>query len=695
MKISIIIPVYNVGIYIRQSLDSVVNQTYANLDIVCVDDGSTDDSLRIIEEYASVDSRFQIIKQANCGTVIARQKAVETAIGDYILFLDPDDWLELNACEKLLAFALEKQADVIQYGIIAEGVKDLKDKENIENCFVSLFPQITGTESLMEGCFAKKLFPWNLIGKMVVSHIAKIAFDKQDPVCFAHSTDIYASYFLYCHANSLFDFKHSKLYHYRYGCGVSTQKNLPIERFEKALRQFDGLDSIKSYAEANYKDGDVRKNIIIRFIKPLMVNACLEFGINRIDKKIDVSIWAKELAERIGDKETMLYAIMSAINKQQVMTAVCNQNRALETILDDKRQQLLEIKKQKFILELQNHNYKKRMAVQRNLLESQKKSSHVFIRKLKNLYRSLSKNGNRIKRVDFSNERYLTAYPDAQPNAAVHFWNIGRIEERFCYTTGDMGVKKVQQSCESPFISVIVTSYNYERYISETLDSLVNQSYKNFEVIVIDDGSEDNSLEVIKSYQKQYDFIHLFTHYNNVNQGIIKSIQLGIEKSKGSYIAICESDDYWHNNYLEKKIDIINKYENVVIISNAIEMFGNQDHIKQRGWVCQHIRKLLKQGGTPIDLRYNQEFNFIPTLSSVMIRKDVLELLDFNSPVPAWIDFWIYRQILSLFPLYFVDKTLTFWRQHDSFNSLTNSSQIANRLPEFLKKSNKLIGLGT
>jgi glycosyltransferase involved in cell wall biosynthesis len=170
-------------------------------------------------------------------------------------------------------------------------------------------------------------------------------------------------------------------------------------------------------------------------------------------------------------------------------------------------------------------------------------------------------------------------------------------------------------------------------------------------------------------------------------------MRLGIEKSKGEYVAFCESDDYIREDYIQKKVEIINRYENVGIISNAIKMFGNQKDIEVRGWVCQHIRKLLKQGGTPVDLRYNQDFNFIPTLSSVMIRRDILMELDYNTPIPAWIDFWLYRQILIKYVLYFVDEELTFWRQHESFNGLENSSKIYNQLADFLEKSNKLIGL--
>lgn len=295
--------------------------------------------------------------------------------------------------------------------------------------------------------------------------------------------------------------------------------------------------------------------------------------------------------------------------------------------------------------------------------------------------------------ADFSEERYSTAYPECQGKAITHFKKNGEKQQLFMYVEGDMGNKKAEPTNLQPLISVIMTSYNYEKYIGEALDSVMAQTYSNFEVIVVDDGSSDASVDIIESYVKKNPNVKLLRHEGGKNLGLPKTIRVGVEKAQGDYVAFCESDDRWAENHLEQKVKMINAYEDVAIISNAIKMFGNEEDIKVRGWVCQHIRKLLKQGGTPIDLRYNQSFNFIPTLSSVMIRKDVIQSLDYNTPVPAWIDFWLYRQILVSHILYFVDEELTFWRQHNSFNGLANSSKVVDMLPSFLEKSNKLIGL--
>ena len=101
-KISIIIPVYNVADYLREALDSVINQTYANWEAICVNDGSTDNSLEILKEYAQKDSRFIIIDQENAGVSKARNVALDNATGEYIMFLDSDDYFKRNALEDAL-----------------------------------------------------------------------------------------------------------------------------------------------------------------------------------------------------------------------------------------------------------------------------------------------------------------------------------------------------------------------------------------------------------------------------------------------------------------------------------------------------------------------------------------------------------------------------------------------------------------
>ena len=115
-NVTIVLPVYNVEPYLRQCLDSVVNQTMREIQIICVNDGSTDGSPAILEEYAAKDPRIMVIHQENQGAGSARNAAFSHIQGKYTYFVDPDDWIELQLCEKLFKFAEEKQADIVYLG---------------------------------------------------------------------------------------------------------------------------------------------------------------------------------------------------------------------------------------------------------------------------------------------------------------------------------------------------------------------------------------------------------------------------------------------------------------------------------------------------------------------------------------------------------------------------------------------------
>lgn len=115
-KVSIIIPVHNVEKYIRQTLDSVVNQTFKDIEIIIVDNKSTDKTIEIVEEYAKNDNRFTIYKNSkNLKQGIARNFAVKMARTEYIFFIDGDDYMELNAIEKLYEKITQTDSDIVMF----------------------------------------------------------------------------------------------------------------------------------------------------------------------------------------------------------------------------------------------------------------------------------------------------------------------------------------------------------------------------------------------------------------------------------------------------------------------------------------------------------------------------------------------------------------------------------------------------
>ena len=112
-KVSVIIPVYNVEKYLSECLDSVVNQTLKDIEIICVNDGSLDGSAEILEEYAQKDNRIKVITQENRGVSEARNSGLKIASGEYIAFLDSDDYIDLKFFEQLYKRGIESNSDVV------------------------------------------------------------------------------------------------------------------------------------------------------------------------------------------------------------------------------------------------------------------------------------------------------------------------------------------------------------------------------------------------------------------------------------------------------------------------------------------------------------------------------------------------------------------------------------------------------
>jgi len=117
-KVSVIVPVYNIENYLGECLDSIVNQTLEDIEIICVDDGSTDASPEILKSYSQKDSRIKIISQENKDVGAARGAGVKVATGEYIAFVDNDDWLALDAFEKVYWNAKSNDSDMVMFKVV-------------------------------------------------------------------------------------------------------------------------------------------------------------------------------------------------------------------------------------------------------------------------------------------------------------------------------------------------------------------------------------------------------------------------------------------------------------------------------------------------------------------------------------------------------------------------------------------------
>ena len=204
--LSVIIPVYNAAAFLPRCLESLIGQTYQNLEVICVDDGSSDNSLEILQQYADRDSRIKVIHQENAGVSAARNAGLDVATGEYVTFVDADDWLELDAYEKVMAQMVEG-VDMVWFGTQVDGEVSPEYRKVLE-CHLKVGK--TGPLKLtsvnrahMGGEIWNKIFRRNLIEQWKLRFPQGLAYGEDKAFSYAYAL-----------AASKCLFIAEKLYHY-------------------------------------------------------------------------------------------------------------------------------------------------------------------------------------------------------------------------------------------------------------------------------------------------------------------------------------------------------------------------------------------------------------------------------------------------------------------------------------------------
>jgi glycosyltransferase involved in cell wall biosynthesis len=216
--LSIIIPIYNIENYLKVCIDSVLQQTFNDFEVILVDDGSPDGCPAICDEYVAVDERLRVIHKQNGGLVSARKAGVKAARGEYIGFVDGDDWIDNNMYAEMCAAAKKYNADIVQCGLYREFVSGKRDKVGspFENGFYD-------KQRMIETIYPKMIFNGLNSGEcimpgVVVKIIKTEIVMKNLPVIpntISIGEDMALTYPCYLDANSVYLLTDRYFYYYR------------------------------------------------------------------------------------------------------------------------------------------------------------------------------------------------------------------------------------------------------------------------------------------------------------------------------------------------------------------------------------------------------------------------------------------------------------------------------------------------
>lgn len=224
--ISVIVPVYNVEKYLSQCINSILNQTMKNLEIILVDDGSLDNSGKICDEFAKKDNRIVVIHKENNGLSSARNAGLEIATGDYIGFVDSDDWLDENMYGTLLKLIKDTNADIscCKFFQTANGEEKIPP---INNEIIESFNNIEGLNNFYTDLYIQTVVAWNKL------YTRKLFDNVVYPVGKIHE-DEGTTYKLFYKANKI-TYTNKPLYYYRI-----TPNSITTRKFNK--KRLDILD---------------------------------------------------------------------------------------------------------------------------------------------------------------------------------------------------------------------------------------------------------------------------------------------------------------------------------------------------------------------------------------------------------------------------------------------------------------------
>lgn len=224
-----------------------------------------------------------------------------------------------------------------------------------------------------------------------------------------------------------------------------------------------------------------------------------------------------------------------------------------------------------------------------------------------------------------------------------------------------------------PLVTVFISCYNRQNFIRESLESVLEQSYKNLEILIIDDCSTDNTLKIIEEYHDS----RIIILKNNSNMGIPYTRNKGLQNATGKYLAILDSDDVCMKDRIEKQVNYLEKNQDVAAVGGQVETFG----LNKKSFICRYYN-------TYEELKSQLIFNVPLCNSSAMVRKSIIENynIKYNNAYYICQDYDFWYQLMKVGKITTIPDVLVKYRVSDN-----NISKISQESQEKLRKRVKII----
>ena len=507
--VSIVVPCYNLGNFIDDAVDSIKQQSYKNIEIIIVDDGSTDEqTLRKIEEYKR-DPDIHVIQQSNQGLSTTRNNGIASAKGEYIVCLDSDDRLDKNFIEKSVNKFNENNTNNI--GIVTTWLKEFGLRNNIWKTSDYDVVKLLETNVLHAASMFKKV-AWKNTGGYKKEMIGGYE-DWEFWLSIVES-----GYEWRCIREPLF------YYRIREGSMLTTSKKNHIELYRKLYNLHRSL--FKKYAD---------------------------------DHNLNIVSEIQNLRQQLAHKEVLLERSTKIEKEFDEMLVTANELREnlfnLSNELSDYNNSLIvggAIKTHKVA--------RKTFHTGKGIIRRLKRAPHKAIQISRNMIAPYIPEKARKKIMNrYRHERNKRGKP------------IVYLE-----------VKNIEWPSDRPLVSVVIPYYNLGDTIDDTISSLSDQTYCNFETILVNDGTTDKkSSEKLTSLKNNNKLNIKFIDQNNA--GVAEARNNGIRNSAGKYIICLDADDVLAPTYIEKSLIFLESHPDIDLFASDMEVFGVVNQIESKG----------------------------------------------------------------------------------------------------------------
>jgi glycosyltransferase involved in cell wall biosynthesis len=591
--VSIIIPCYNQAQFLGEAIESVLAQSYSNFEIVVVDDGSSDNTSEVAARYSGV----RCIRQDNQGLAATRNAGLGQSNGDYLVFLDADDRLLPQALEAGLA-SFETHPDC---------------------AFVAGHHRLIGIDgSLLEELpphrVAREHYADLLRRNYIVMHAAVMyrreVFDSvgnfNTSLKACEDYDLYLriarQWPIYCHAHVVAEYR-------QHGANMTQNPALMLEsaltvlrsqwpavqgnaRFEEAYRA--GMRFWQGYYGARL-GGQKDKLAIVEILK---VTHC---------EIPNEQLWGRNLeAPQPGNQSAGHILELAGWVLGRRSPAVAIEVIAKSRLL---RRATIDIRRP----DVAAHHP--------DVVTGEQSGFHTWVE------------------IPGIGDQELLVQAVLQDHGRVP---LARVSVRRRWRSNAI-------SGTAPFVSVIIPCYNQARFLGEAIESVLAQTYPHFEVVVVDDGSMDNTEEVAGCYPS-------VRCLRQANQGLAAARNAGLQHSRGEYIVFLDADDRLLPEALGTGLEAFEAHPDCALVAGHYRLIGVEggvlEEMAPRPMTGEHYRELLQR-------------NFIRTPAAVMYRCAIFaSVKPFDTTVNACADYDLYLRITRQFPIYWHGQIIAEYRQH-------------------------------